>query len=93
VVSAVILLNIFGLVSVGVQVGSYAFLFPNELGMQHRMLLPVVDLVNHGDGGRANANPIQADNGDIYVYTLRDIAKGEEVRLIALMVIKSSTRD
>jgi len=62
-----------------VQVASYAFLFPNEQGVAKRMLLPLLDLVNHADGREANMEIMQADNGDFYAYTLRDIARGEEV--------------
>lgn len=61
------------------QVASYAFLFPNEQGVAKRMLLPLLDMVNHADGRDANMEIMQADSGDFYAYTLRDIAKGEEV--------------
>ncbi len=43
------------------------------------MLLPVMDMLNHADGTEHNLEIMQADNGDFYAYTLRDIAKGEEV--------------
>lgn len=47
--------------------------------MAKRMLLPVMDMLNHADGTEHNLEIMQADNGDFYAYTLRDIAKGEEV--------------
>ena len=49
----------------------------------HRMLLPLLDLINHGDAERANLDIMQAENGDFYAYALRDIAAGEEVRAAA----------
>ena len=67
----------------GLQIASYAFLFPNEDGVMHRMLLPLLDLVNHGDAERANLDIMQAESGDFYAYALRDIAAGEEVRAAA----------
>jgi hypothetical protein len=60
------------------QVASYAFLFPDEEGVAKRMMLPVLDMINHADGGDVNLEIMQADNGDFYAYTLRDVAKGEE---------------
>ena len=65
------------------QIASYAFLFPNEDGVMRRMLLPLLDLINHGDAERANLDIMQAENGDFYAYALRDIAAGEEVRAAA----------
>ena len=62
------------------QVASYAFMFPNEAGEPQRMLLPLLDIINHGNADRANVHLMEADNGDIYAYTLRDIKAGEEVR-------------
>lgn len=63
-----------------VQVASYAFVFPNEDGVPHRMLLPLLDILNHGNQDTANVQIMEADNGDIYAYTLRDVKAGEEVR-------------
>ena len=63
------------------QVASYAFTFPNEDGVPTRMLLPLLDMLNHGNEGTANVQIIEADNGDIYAYTLRDVEAGEEVSL------------
>ncbi|CAL8467098.1 g6634 [Coccomyxa elongata] len=60
-------------------VSSYAFLFPDEGGVARRMMLPLVDMMNHGDGSATNVEIMQADNGDLYAYTLREIAKGEEL--------------
>ena len=64
-----------------VQVASYAFTFPNEEGVPTRMLLPLLDMLNHGNEGTANVQIIEAENGDIYAYTLRDVKAGEEVSL------------
>ncbi len=61
------------------QVSSYAFLFPDEGGVARRMMLPLLDMINHGDGSATNVEIMQADNGDLYAYTLREIGKGEEV--------------
>ena len=63
---------------------SYAFVFPNEEGVAHRMLLPLLDILNHGNEDTANVQIMEADNGDIYAYTLRDVKAGEEVRLLHL---------
>lgn len=63
------------------QIASYAFTFPDEAATPRRMLLPLLDLINHGDPERVNLDIIQADNGDFFAYTLRDIRKGEEVRI------------
>ncbi|CAL5225405.1 g8216 [Coccomyxa viridis] len=60
-------------------VASYAFTFPNEDGVPTRMLLPLLDMLNHGNEGTANVQIIEADNGDIYAYTLRDVEAGEEL--------------
>ena len=62
------------------QIAAYAFLFPNEAGAMHRMLLPLLDLINHGDREAANLDIMQAENGDFYGYALRDIRQGEEAR-------------
>ena len=62
-----------------VQVASYAFVFPNEDGVPHRMLLPLLDILNHGNEDAANVQIMEAENGDIYAYTLRDVKAGEEV--------------
>ena len=64
------------------QVASYAFVFPNEEGVAHRMLLPLLDILNHGNEDAANVQIMEAENGDIYAYTLRDVKAGEEVRLL-----------
>ena len=61
------------------QVASYAFTFPDEDGVPTRMLLPLLDMLNHGNKGTANVQIIEAENGDIYAYTLRDVEAGEEV--------------
>ena len=45
-----------------------------------RMLLPLLDLINHANQPAANVRILQAENGDLYAYTLRDIRAGEEVR-------------
>ena len=45
-----------------------------------RMLLPLLDMINHANQAAANLHIMQAENGDIYAYTLRDIRAGEEVR-------------
>ena len=45
-----------------------------------RMLLPLLDMINHANQPAANLHIMQAENGDIYAYTLRDIRAGEEVR-------------
>ena len=50
--------------------------------MARRMMLPLLDMLNHGDGSAANVEIMQADNGDLYAYTLREIPKGEEVCLL-----------
>jgi len=62
------------------QVASYAFMFPNQEGIPHRMLLPLLDILNHGNEQTANVQIMEAENGDIYAYTLRDVKAGEEVR-------------
>jgi hypothetical protein len=62
------------------QIASYAFLFPNEAGELRRMLLPLLDLINHGDAEAANLDIMQAEDGSFYAYALRDIAAGEEAR-------------
>ena len=61
------------------QIASYAFLFPNEASELHRMLLPLLDLINHGDAEAANLDIMQAEDGSFYAYALRDIRAGEEV--------------
>lgn len=48
-------------------------------GYWRRMLLPLLDIINHGDEAAANVQIMQAENGDIYAYTLRDVKVGEEV--------------
>ncbi len=45
-----------------------------------RMLLPLLDMINHANQPGANLHIMQAESGDIYAYTLRDIRAGEEVR-------------
>ncbi len=67
------------------QIASYAYLFPDEAGTPRRMLLPLLDLMNHGDPERINIEIMQAENGDFFAYTLRDIRQGEEVRCAALL--------
>lgn len=49
------------------------------------MMLPLLDLVNHGDGDKANAEIIMDANGDLYMYAKRDIAAGEEVHAFSLI--------
>ena len=44
------------------------------------MLLPLLDMINHANQPAANLHIMQAENGDIYAYTLRDVKAGEEVR-------------
>ncbi|CAK0735270.1 hypothetical protein CVIRNUC_000553 [Coccomyxa viridis] len=61
-------------------VASYAFLFPSEDGVPHRMLLPLLDMINHANQPGANLHIMQAESGDIYAYTLRDIRAGEELK-------------
>jgi hypothetical protein len=72
------------------QVASYAFMFPNEEGVPYRMLLPLLDILNHGNEQTANVQIMEAENGDIYAYALRDIRKGEEVR--ALQILSTAPR-
>ena len=67
------------------QVASYAFMFPNEEGVPYRMLLPLLDILNHGNEQTANVQIMEAENGDIYAYALRDIRKGEEVCALQIL--------
>ena len=54
-------------------------MFPNQAGEPHILLLPLLDMLNHGNVGKANVNIMQADNGDFYANTLRGVKAGEEV--------------
>jgi hypothetical protein len=56
-------------------VDSYVFSFPDKAGQVQRVLLPLLDLINHH--GDANSLITQAEDGTAYVATAtRDIRRG-----------------
>ncbi|EIE23279.1 hypothetical protein COCSUDRAFT_53559 [Coccomyxa subellipsoidea C-169] len=42
-------------------------------------MLPLMDLINHGNAGEANLKLFRDDKGDYIAYATRDIKKGEEL--------------
>lgn len=42
-------------------------------------MLPLMDLINHGNAGEANLKLFRDDKDDYIAYATRDISKGEEV--------------
>jgi hypothetical protein len=77
------------LASLGVQVASYAFTFPDadDLSMQVRVMLPLFDLMNHADKDDTNINIMRDEEGNYIAYASRDIKKGEEVRSFNSLVL------
>ncbi|CAL8465237.1 g4772 [Coccomyxa elongata] len=63
-------------------VASYAFTFPDDTDpeKQVRVMLPLVDLINHGNRDEANVKLFRDENGDYIAYATRVIKKGEELR-------------
>lgn len=63
------------------QVASYAYTFPDERDpdSQIRILLPMIDMINHADPERANIKVFRDDKGNYMAYATRPIKKGEEV--------------
>ncbi len=47
---------------------------------QVRVMLPLMDMINHGNREEANLKLFRDENGDYIAYTTRAIKKGEEVR-------------
>lgn len=47
---------------------------------QVRVMLPLMDMINHGNRDEANLKLFRDENGDYIAYTTRAIKKGEEVR-------------
>lgn len=45
-----------------------------------RVMLPLMDLINHGNEEEANLKLFRDDQGDYIAFATRDIKKGEQVR-------------
>ncbi|CAK0787098.1 hypothetical protein CVIRNUC_010314 [Coccomyxa viridis] len=62
-------------------VASYAFTFPDEdkNDTQIRIMLPLFDLLNHGNPDKANMGIMRDEEGSYIAYALRPIKKGEEL--------------
>jgi hypothetical protein len=61
------------------QVASYAFLLPDDEGVRRRVLLPLLDLINH-DSDVPNAD-VRRETGNVFVArAIKDVQAGEEVR-------------
>ena len=43
-------------------------------------MLPLMDLINHGNKDEANLKLFRDENGDYIAFTTRAVKKGEEVR-------------
>ena len=61
-------------------VASYAFHLPDDEGTHRTIMLPLLDLINHANAGLANA-VVAREDGEFTARALRDINKGEEVRV------------
>ncbi|BDA50257.1 hypothetical protein COCOBI_15-3860 [Coccomyxa sp. Obi] len=63
-------------------VASYAFTFPDDTNpeKQVRVMLPLIDMINHANIDEANLKLFQDENGDYIAYTTRAVKKGEELR-------------
>lgn len=47
-------------------------------------MLPLIDLLNHGDPESRNLEVMRVDNGSFIAYALRDIKQGEHVSQLFL---------
>ena len=63
-----------------VQVRRSAVDLQDKGGQMRRVMLPLVDLLGHGDPARGNVETAQGTDGNVYVHALRKISMGEEVR-------------
>ena len=63
-----------------VQVRRSAVDLQDKGGQMRRVMLPLVDLLGHGDPIRGNVETSQGTDGNVYVHALRKISMGEEVR-------------
>ena len=61
------------------QVASYAFLLPDDAGVVRRVLLPLLDLLNHANDDAANA-VVGREGGAFIARATKAISAGEEVR-------------
>lgn len=65
------------------QVASYAFLLPDDANVVRRVMLPLLDLLNHANDEAANAvvgREGGGEGGAFVARATRAIAAGEEVR-------------
>ena len=61
------------------QVASYAFLLPDDDGVYKRVLLPLLDLLNHANPDKANAN-VGREDGYFVGRATKPIKQGEQAR-------------
>lgn len=61
------------------QVASYAFFMPDDANVIRRVLLPLLDLINHANNDTANAM-VAREGGSFVVRAIKDVVAGEEVR-------------
>lgn len=59
-------------------IASYTFHLPDDDGVTRAVFLPLLDLINHGDKGDANAD-VDREGAFFVIRATRDVKPGEEV--------------
>ena len=60
-------------------IASNTFHLPDDAGVTRAVFLPLLDLINHGDKGDANAD-VDREGGSFVIRATRDIKPGDEVQ-------------